>query len=114
MLSANAAGLDMDAAYKTLEWGWFQLLLDGLPVEPESELKDRKAAKYVEYSVVEAIPEKIRTEKLAAVVLPSGNRQVNGGTHKMMRRWSDWYQRYRLLPIFECTDRAYLCPNRAL
>jgi integrase len=53
-------------AYKTLEWGWFQALLEGLPVEPESELKDRKAAKYVEYPVVEAIPGKIRADRRIA------------------------------------------------
>ena len=61
-----SAAVRQHPAYKPLEWGWFQLLLDGLPAEPESELKDRKAAKYVEYLLVETIPEKIRADKLIA------------------------------------------------
>jgi hypothetical protein len=61
-----SAAMRQHPTYKALEWGWFQLLLDGLPVEPESDLKDRKAAKYVEYPVVEAIPERIHADKLIA------------------------------------------------
>ncbi len=53
-------------AYKTLDWGWFKELLDGLPMEPESDLKDRKAKKYIEYQFVETIPEKIHTVRLVA------------------------------------------------
>ena len=40
--------------------------MESLPTEGESELKKRKAEKYLEYSVVESIPAKIRAERAAA------------------------------------------------
>ena len=61
-----SAAMRQHPAYKALDWAWFQELLDGLPVEPESDLKDRKAKKYLEYQFVETIPEKIRAVRLMA------------------------------------------------
>jgi hypothetical protein len=41
-------------------------MLDSLPTEPESELKKRRAARCLDYQVVESIPAKLRAERTAA------------------------------------------------
>jgi integrase len=49
--------------FDSLDFSWFKLILDSLPTEPKSELKNRKAKKYLEYSTVESIPGKLRAER---------------------------------------------------
>jgi hypothetical protein len=53
-------------SYASLNINWFKPLMESLPAEGESELKKRKAQKFLEYSVVESIPAKIRAERTAA------------------------------------------------
>jgi integrase len=53
-------------AYKSLDQSWLKTILDALPIEPRSEGKARKAKKYLEYSVVEAIPATIHAGRSAA------------------------------------------------
>ena len=48
------------SSFAMLDFTWFKSLLDSIPVEEDSERKARKAQKYVEYEVLEAIPTKIR------------------------------------------------------
>jgi integrase len=52
--------------YRTLDLKWLKTLMDNLPIEPRSERNARKAKKYLEYSVVEAIPAAIRAGRSAA------------------------------------------------
>jgi integrase len=51
-------------SHKSADWSWLRLLADGIPIEHESELRKRKAAKFLEYSVVESIVEQIHAAKL--------------------------------------------------
>ncbi len=53
-------------SYASLDLRWFKSLLESLPAEPESERRMRKAKKYLDYSVMEAIPGAIRAERLSA------------------------------------------------
>jgi integrase len=61
-----SAAIRQHPSYKSLDLNWFKPLIDALPIEPKSELKKRKAAKYLEYSVLESIPAMIRAERPAA------------------------------------------------
>jgi hypothetical protein len=65
-LGLLAGSLRKHPSYTSLDIDWFTPFLDGLPTEGEAELKKRKAEKYLEYSVVESIPAKIRAERTAA------------------------------------------------
>ena len=42
------------------DYTWFKALIDSIPIEDESEIKKRKASKYVSYEELEAIPARIR------------------------------------------------------
>lgn len=65
-LGTLCAAMHQHPAYKSMDLTWFRPLLDGIPMERESELKRRKAEKYLEYDVVASIPGKIRAERPAA------------------------------------------------
>jgi integrase len=47
------------------DFTWFKTLLDSIPIEDDSERTKRKAAKYVSYDELEAIPEKISAYRKA-------------------------------------------------
>lgn len=51
------------SSYTSVNFAWFKSLLDSIPSEDDSERRSRKAQKYVEYEVLEAIPSKIRAER---------------------------------------------------
>lgn len=53
-------------SYSSLNLRWFKTLLQSLPIEPESERRMRKARKYLEYAIAEAIPGKICVERMSA------------------------------------------------
>jgi integrase len=61
-----SAAMRQHPSYKSVDLNWFKPLIGTLPIEPKSELKKRKAAKYLEYSVLESIPAMIRAERPAA------------------------------------------------
>ncbi len=65
-LGRLSAAMRQHPAYRCLDHSWLNALLDGLPTEHESELKRRKALKYVEYKVLESIPGQIRAERTSA------------------------------------------------
>lgn len=47
------------------DFTWFKTLIDGIPVEDDSERKKRKAAKYVDYDELETIPAQIHAYREA-------------------------------------------------
>ncbi len=47
-------------AFSSHDFSWLKPLCDGIPMEGESERKQRKAQKYVAYDELEAVPAKIR------------------------------------------------------
>jgi hypothetical protein len=61
-----SAAMHQHPTYESLDFSWFKPLLDGIPTERESELRKKKAGKYLEYKVVESIPAKIRAERPSA------------------------------------------------
>ena len=60
------AAMHQHPLYETLDLKWFKALLDGLPIEPKSQTKKRKAEKFLEYHVLEGIPVKIRAGRARA------------------------------------------------
>jgi integrase len=60
------AAMSQHPSYKALDTSWFKPLLDGLPVEPMSEARKRKAEKFLEYKVLESIPANIHAGRAAA------------------------------------------------
>jgi hypothetical protein len=58
-----SAALHQHPSYSTIDFDWFKPLLDGIPIEPKSELKKRKASKCLEYGVVESIPGQIHAQR---------------------------------------------------
>jgi hypothetical protein len=61
-----SAAMSQHPAHRSVDLSWLKSLGDSLPVSTNSELKSRKAAKYLPFDVVKAIPAKMRTERLAA------------------------------------------------
>lgn len=59
-LGSLAAAMKYHPAYASSDWSWFKPLLDSIPVEDDSVLKKRKAAKFVDYDELETIPGQIR------------------------------------------------------
>lgn len=50
--------------HRKIDLSWFDGLLNSIPEEPESEVRRRKAAKFLDYHVIEGIPEKIRETRM--------------------------------------------------
>ena len=63
-LASLHAALRHHPAFKTMDISWFDPLMASIPAEPESEMRARKAEKYVDYARLEAIPAKIRESRL--------------------------------------------------
>jgi hypothetical protein len=81
--------------YEGLKLDWFKPLLDGIPTEPESVLRKRKAEKTLEYAVIETIPAKIRALRPSAA--KRGQKQLALVVrNELMIRWLSvlpWRQR---------------------
>jgi hypothetical protein len=60
------AALRQHPAYSFVDFSWSKPLMDGIPMEPKSELKKRKASKCLEYAVVELIPGRISAQRPTA------------------------------------------------
>lgn len=54
-----AACVKYHPAYADRDWSWLKPLTDSIPLEDDSEIKKRKAAKYIDYDEFEAIPAQI-------------------------------------------------------
>jgi len=50
-------------AYASQDFSWLKTLIDSVSLEDDSERKRRKAEKYVDYDVLETIPDKIRSAR---------------------------------------------------
>ena len=61
-----AAVVKSHPAYASQDYSWFKPLADSIPIEDDSEQKKRKAPRYLEYEVLEAITVQIRTARDAA------------------------------------------------
>ena len=66
-LRLMSAAMRQHPSFTSTDFSWFKPLLDSIPIEPESELRRRKAEKFLEYEVLESIPAKIRAARSAAV-----------------------------------------------
>lgn len=66
-LGRLSAAMRQHPKYSSLDHRWLKVLLDGLPAEPESERKRRKANKYLEYEVLESIAGEIHAGRNLAV-----------------------------------------------
>jgi len=63
-LAMLRAALRHHPVHRNIDLSWCDRLLESVPLEPESVRRAKKAEKYLEYSVVEKIPEKIRQDRL--------------------------------------------------
>ncbi len=82
-------------AYKSLDLSWLKTILGALPIEPRSEGKARKAKKYLEYSVIEAIPSTIHAGRSAAAK-KGGRHLAKLAQDELMLMWLSilpWRQR---------------------
>lgn len=59
-LSMILAVVSKHADYHSRDWNWFKQIIDSIPCSSDEEVKARKALKYLDYSVLEKIPGKIR------------------------------------------------------
>jgi integrase len=97
-LGSLAAVLKYHPAYAGIDYAWFKPLLDSIPVEDNSELKKRKAGKYVGYDELEAIPAQIRALREAEAKKRRTNptRVAQLALEELMFRWLlvlPWRQR---------------------
>ena len=53
-------------SYASLDLSWFRPLLESLPARREADRRMRKEKKYLDYSVIETIPDKIRADRISA------------------------------------------------
>ena len=60
------AALRQHPSFPSSDLGWLKDLVKSVPMEPESERRMRKTKKYLEYSVIETIPRKIRADRVLA------------------------------------------------
>jgi hypothetical protein len=60
-LAMLVAALKHHPSHASQDWSWLKPLIDSIPLEDESERKQRKAEKYLDYAVLEAVPGKMRT-----------------------------------------------------
>jgi integrase len=75
-------------SYTTQDWTWFKSLMSSIPEEPESERRQRKAQKYVEYEVLEAIPAKIHAQRKTHEKMRRSARSIAGlAMEELVMRW---------------------------
>ena len=65
-LSHLYGAMKQHPSYAPLDFKWLKTLLDEIPLETDSERRQRKAEKFLEYEVIESISEKIRAARIAA------------------------------------------------
>jgi len=94
-LGALCAAMRQNPSYSSIDLSWIRPLLDSIPVEPESKLRKRKAEKYLEYKVVESIPEMIHVKR--TVSAQNGTDQASFlAMDELLMRWLPvlpWRQR---------------------
>lgn len=69
------------------DYAWFKTLADSIPLEDESERKKRKAEKYLDYEVLETIPDVIHAEVEKALRRKRAYRAACMATEELLMRW---------------------------
>jgi integrase len=67
-LSHLYAAMRQHPKYASLDFNWFRSLLDGIPLESDSEPRKRKAEKFLNYEVIASIPAKMRLARAATAM----------------------------------------------
>jgi hypothetical protein len=78
------------------DYSWFKTLADSIPLEDESELKKRKAARYLEYEIFETIPMAIHAEVNSSFRKKRTHHAACLATEELLIRWLlilPWRQR---------------------
>jgi integrase len=93
------AALRHHPIHRKIDLSWLDQLIDSIPQEPESEQRKKKAEKFLDYSVVERIPEQIRQDrlKLRAHSLEAAQLVMN----ELLMKWLSVLP-WRQLNIREC------------
>ena len=89
------AAVTQHPAYKDLNLDWLKQLIDSLPRSTQAERRERKEQKYLDYSVIESIPGKIRAhrEKIEA---KNPRKAAAMFTEELLMKWISvlpWRQR---------------------
>ena len=97
-LGMLAAAMKNHPSYVSRDFSWFKPLIDSIPLEDDSERKRRKAEKYVEYDMLETIPNKIRDAREAYAKKKKKNikRVARMAMEELIIRWLlvlPWRQR---------------------
>lgn len=81
-------------SYASLNLSWFKTLLGSLPMDLEAR-RTRKAKKYIDYPIIEAIPAKIRAQRLSSFEVGAEQVAVQA-TEEFLIKWLialPWRQR---------------------
>ena len=65
-LGVLCAALKQHPYYKGKDFTWFDQLIQGIPAEPESQLRERKERKYLDYDTLADIPRRIHQTRQEA------------------------------------------------
>lgn len=92
------AALRYHPSYRDWDYAWLVSLMQGLPIEDEAEIKKRKAHKFLDYDIIESIPEKMKQERERLIRLKSRNdwRVAHLAKEEFIFRWFSvlpWRQR---------------------
>jgi hypothetical protein len=94
-LSSILAAMGQYPAYKDLDLEWFKPLIDSLPRSTQTERRERKEQKYLDYAVIESIPAQIRV--LRQRVEGKNKRKAAAmATEELLMKWISvlpWRQR---------------------
>jgi hypothetical protein len=94
-LGSLCAAMRQHPSSSSIDLSWIRPLVDGIPVEPESELKKRKAEKYLDYEVVESIPAGIHSKRTTPAQIGTDNAALLA-MEEFLMRWLPvlpWRQR---------------------
>ncbi len=89
------AALRYHPSHRSIDISWFKPLLDGIPVEDEAELEMRKEQKYLDYQVLESIPDKVHAIRQGSNKLETDEVALLA-MHEFLMRWLaalPWRQR---------------------
>lgn len=78
------------------DFSWFKSVTDSIPLEDESERKRRKSSRYLEYEILETIPQQIHAEVERAVRRNNLKRAACLATEELIMKWLTvlpWRQR---------------------
>ncbi len=80
------AALRHHPTYKSLDLGWFESIIDQLPMDPQSVVDQRKVKKYIAYDKAEQIPMLIRAER-AKMKSPNARKIAISVRNELLMLW---------------------------